>query len=92
MKNSRRETATRLVVPITWEDWCEPREDSFEPCGHPDPELCDCKGACSCHWVEIEIPADLPGLWDGVPLDGAGRLLVGFCAEDVASGRVEDER
>lgn len=68
----------KLIVPIPWEDWREPPLGSSEPCGHPDPDECDCEGTCSCHWVEMpEPPADLPGLWDGVPLDVAGRLLVG---------------
>ena len=27
------------------------RDTDTHPCNHHNPDTCDCKGACSCHWV-----------------------------------------
>ena len=45
---------------ISEEEWTarinkEP-PDAIHPCDHPNVEICDCKGACSCHWKEEELP------------------------------------
>lgn len=30
--------------------------DAIHPCDHFHVGICDCKGACSCHWKEEELP------------------------------------
>jgi hypothetical protein len=43
---------------VTKQEWDEAidkeREDDIHPCNHFDIALCDCKGACSCHWIQIQ--------------------------------------
>jgi len=42
------------IRPATREEWEGSlemeREDATHPCNHHDPDICDCRGACSCHW------------------------------------------
>jgi hypothetical protein len=39
-------------TPAQWKEAWEEPEDSIHPCNHWRATQCDCKGACSCHWVE----------------------------------------
>lgn len=45
-----------LPVKVDPEDWHRERESedpgAMHPCNDPDPDECDCRGACSCHWVQ----------------------------------------
>lgn len=45
----------KSVRPVTKEEWEEAKKRSGpgenHPCGHWIPELCGCRGACSCHWT-----------------------------------------
>jgi hypothetical protein len=43
----------RLISKDEWEEKFNKESlYAIHPCDHFHPDICDCKGCCSCHWVK----------------------------------------
>ena len=58
VESARREAERlyRLLPRVTRTAWDlardAEREDNRHPCTHHDPDVCDCKGSCGCHYLD----------------------------------------
>ena len=65
-------TISPLKPLLTWTAERErERENVVHPCTMWAPWLCDCAGACSCHWVDQPKPEPTPQPSEGQTLEGS---------------------